>query len=978
MTNPHTLKAANFLGHVGAGSEGGGVRDLLGKLLPSTGVEKDTFELRAGPFIARQLRVVSWEGTESISDTFRVDCTIVAPYGPELVVPALMGQSACFTMQVPDGPAREMQGILASVVALGARAADDLYLYRVRLVPRLWLLKRTRASRIFQNRTVQSIVSAVLGKHGVPCRWALSRALPVREYCVQYEESDYEFVRRLLSEEGIYFYFEHPKGLAGELSALAHTAIDAGAIVGLLQASDHNFSSAFEELGLTEMVVFADGVDFVPLGHAISETNPGIQMLTRGGTVTAARRVVPTLTFRDAEGMVVQEEHVSRFERGRTLGPKACAVREFSPAKPRQTSTERWDHGRGDPKKATKSQVASLAVDLSRGHVPFPEIPALGMDPVTYEYGDHEGTAYFEPTALRARRLLEAVRRKTSFASGASNSRRISAGVHFELADHSVSSLNADYVVTKVRHVGVTPEVMNTASPVDVYTNKFECLPASHVPRPKRRPRARRQVAETALVVGPVDQEIHTDREGRIKVQFHWDRQGKMNESSSCWLRLSQAWAGPGFGVQFIPRVGMEVVVTFLHGDVDRPVVTGCVSNAVNLPPFALPDAAMQSGIRTRSSAQSGGYNELSFDDTAKEELVYLRAERTLEHRIGERHRVSIGHKSDANPGAEGYQEVLVSTDRTLRVGRHERVEIGGSSRREIVGDAYQSCLHETRVVSRDLRETVQGSRTVRVEGARFDQAMGGLTSTVYGGRYETTLGDVRLEVSRDRHATLGGSDTASVTGAFHVNALQHVTLESLAGVRLVCGASILEVTPDSIVLRSPNVSVRADERLALESPSASVVGDAEGLLRLDAQDLTAYVTEEANVYAKHTGVQATGISTTTADKIMLEGKSSILRLDQNALLAGTQVDLNPPGYGDYQPIEECATPSELLTSFIDIALVDDGDVPIGGARFAVEMANGDVVRGTLNPEGFARVPIVPGAAKVCFVDFDGASWDEA
>ncbi|MBK8691621.1 MAG: type VI secretion system tip protein VgrG, partial [Deltaproteobacteria bacterium] len=226
-------------------------------------------------------------------------------------------------------------------------------------------------------------------------------------------------------------------------------------------------------------------------------------------------------------------------------------------------------------------------------------------------------------------------------------------GLAFTLAGHQRADLDQAYLVTYVEHRGqawsdIPTEVRASehllasaggrggagpwGSAVQRYTNRFEVIPLAVPFRPARtvaRPVV--QGAQTARVVGPAGEEIHTDPHGRIKVQFHWDRVGAEDEHSSCWVRVQQNWAGSGWGFQFIPRIGMEVVVTFLEGDPDRPLVTGCVYNGENGYPYGLPGCKTQSGVKTNSSQTNGGYNEIRFEDRAEEEQVYVQAQRNMD-----------------------------------------------------------------------------------------------------------------------------------------------------------------------------------------------------------------------------------------------------------------------------------------------------------------------------------------------------------
>ena len=220
---------------------------------------------------------------------------------------------------------------------------------------------------------------------------------------------------------------------------------------------------------------------------------------------------------------------------------------------------------------------------------------------------------------------------------GSSGCREFSPGFRFTLQDHYRKELNQEYLLTAVRHVARQDDYEAGSNGGDEFTykNSFDCIPFSTPYRaPRITPQSVIQGCQTAKVVGPKGQEIHTDKYGRVKVQFHWDREGKHDENSSCWIRVSHPWAGSGYGSVSIPRIGQEVIVEFLEGDPDRPIITGRVYNAEQMPPNGLPDAGMVSGIKSHSTPGGGGYNEMSMDDTKGKEKITIHAQHDLNETI--------------------------------------------------------------------------------------------------------------------------------------------------------------------------------------------------------------------------------------------------------------------------------------------------------------------------------------------------------
>ena len=427
---------------------------------------------------------------------------------------------------------------------------------------------------------------------------------------------------------------------------------------------------------------------------------------------------------------------------------------------------------------------------------------------------------------------------------GKSTSRRLSAGYRFSLEEHSIASYDGDYVVTKVLHRGVIPE--GSSTPVErVYSNAFVCTPSTLPFRPKAPRHNLQQVLESAIVVGPVGEEIFTDEYGRIKVQFHWDREGKRNGHSSCWLRVAHDWSGAAWGFQFIPRIGMEVLVSFLGGDEDRPVVVGCVYNKTHPVPFQLPQQKTRSGIRTQSTPGGNGFNELSFEDSAGNELVNLHAQKDHIERVGNDQTLYIAHNQTVNVGNVKVETVKGGSD----------VSVGGDASRSVDGSHV---------------ETVGKDQRVIVKGTRSDQVMGPLIETVNGAsivnkasRFETVEGYASLNVGVEGKETAYG---VTIYGAEVHDVTQTITLRADKGITFKCGDTSLSLTPDGIKMETKKLSGKAKE-------SVTLTGNGPVL----------QLTKEANVMA---------------DTINLYSKGGVLQLDKDtAQMNAPQVNVgvDPP-----------------------------------------------------------------------------------
>ncbi len=442
------------------------------------------YELTTDRYSAGELQVVSLRGVEQISKPYAFEILLLGTsIDAASLERDLLGQRATLWMRASGDEAYPFHGILRRIEAEGiSGGGEERHRFRVWLAPRLWLLGRGRNSRIFQDRTVREIVDAVLTEGQVDHTFRLMGALAPRKYCVQHQESDLAFVRRLLAEEGIFYTFEHPPDQGRELLVLCDDAHLCPPIAGS-----------------------------------------------------------PDLTFRDSAGMAELSADVRRFRLSRRVAPGSTLLTEFDFLRP---------------------SLDLHATAEARG-------PDGGFDRTRIRVYDHHGE--FEGVTVdgaAASRHLEQHRTRAAVAEGESRCRRLAPGRTFSLAGDALSALDGRYTVIRVEHEGHTPEIAQAGgAPRDVYQNRFACVPIDVTPRPKRPKRRIQQVMETAVVVGPAGQEIHTDEHGRIKVQFHWDREGRRNEHSSCWIRTVQAWAGTGWGdpVPSCPRGavrGVTAVVT--------------------------------------------------------------------------------------------------------------------------------------------------------------------------------------------------------------------------------------------------------------------------------------------------------------------------------------------------------------------------------------------------------------------------------
>ena len=416
--------------------------------------------------------------------------------------------------------------------------------YRAEMVAWLWFLSQTSDCRIFQNKTVPEIIIQIFQEFGFrDFRNAFQSTYEPREVVVQYRESDFNFLSRLMEQAGIFYFFEHERG--------------------------------------KYTLVMADN----PAAHPIL---PG----------------TPTVSYQPENASGAERDVVTRFAIKQKWRPGKYAMNDYNFELP-----------------STDLEVAStsrLEVGGSRRYE-------------LYEYpGDYRSKAQGETLARIRLQELESI---SPIMSGTSTRRAMAAGYRFTLTGHDRQDLNQSYVIINVHHEA---KVGNGASAGDIetYTNDFMAIPLAVPFRPLRlTPEPVVRGPETGVVVGPKGEEVFVNEYGRVKVQFQWDRQGKNDENNSGWIRVAQPWAGKQWGTLFIPRVGDEVLIEFLHGDLHRPVVLGSLYNGKDRPPVSLPAGRTITTIKSSSTTGGGGANEMRFEDKKGSEEIYLSRATRLENR---------------------------------------------------------------------------------------------------------------------------------------------------------------------------------------------------------------------------------------------------------------------------------------------------------------------------------------------------------
>jgi type VI secretion system secreted protein VgrG len=651
---------------------------------------------------------------------------------------------------------------------------------RLSVGPALSRLGLGRRSRAFQGMTVVQIVEAVVGEAFAPLGRTLDasrllRSYDERDYCVQFRESDLEFVARILAEEGIGWLFE--PGDEAETMVLVDDPRAFGSI-------------------------HRDGSD----DHGGHDE----------GGATSPSLVAVSTSAADREGT----ETIVRFEWRRQ-------------ARPRQVEVSAWDWQAWQPERSH-----GRAGDDDAEPWAFGERYEHGRRRMTEEHGRGPLLDHTPRAAADAHAGLVA---RSQAALGAGNVLAFAPSRTFELEGHPHQSLDRGYVLTRVVHRADCPEAdvdedgrLGGAN----YENRFECVPQGVPWHPEPRPKPRVHGHLLATVVGPAGEEIHTDEHGRIKVWIHWDREHEPGHAdASCWLRVAQPWAGPGWGAMFIPRVGMEVLVSFADGDPDQPLCMGCVYDGRNRPPYALPQERTKSTIKSRSTPQGEGFNELRFEDAAGREEVFLHAQRDFDEVVGRDHQRRVG----------GQEAIAVGRDRSVAVAGSQTLTIEGTHAVTIKGVSPQGLPmpgpHYAIEVDREL--SVQASKSIRIEAPEsITLAVQGTTLTLtpqglvlQAGQGAATSIDVGVRLRSAPGATLqldeaGGLAMAAMVGAGVPGAALSMsaaaTLASGAGARLELGDDVTLRAPGS--LAAPGASITLDagatvtgHAVALRAEAASV-----------------------------------------------------------------------------------------------------------------------------------------------------------
>jgi type VI secretion system secreted protein VgrG len=643
-----------------------------------------------------ELLLTGFSGQEEMSRLFSYQLEMVSEKD-SIAAKDIVGKNVTISLRLLDDGVRYFNGFVSRFAYCGT--GDRLSRYTAEVVPWLWFLTKSANCRIFQKKTVVKIVEKVFAdlKFTDYEVGEIKGAHEEWDYCVQYRETDFNFVSRLLEQEGIFYYFRHENG--------KHTLVLA------------DQKGAYKDC-VEKEVEFAASLGAPQSTDMITAWEHNYQFLSGRWAHTDFNFETPSASLLAKTNSLIKLDGMSNFE-----------IYDFP--------GEYEKKGQGDSDVKLRMEEEEAAHDV---------------------------------------------------VDGESKCRTFGPGGKFKIKKHlSKGEEGKGYVITTIHHAAVTTGAYQTGAPgaeVD-YTNRFSCIPDAVTFRPARislKPMI--QGAQTAMVVGPAGEEIYTDKFGQVKVQFHWDREGKFDENSSCWIRVSHPWAGKGWGSVSIPRIGQEVIVDFLEGDPDRPIITGRVYNAEAMPPYQLPGGAVVSGLKSNTHKGKGA-NEMSMDDTAGKEKININAQYDMS--------TSVGH--DQTTTVHNHRTTTVDVNDTESVGADQSTSVK-SNQSLSVGAA------QTVSVKADQKTTVGAGQELSVSAAQKVTVGGEQKVSVGGAQNITVTGARTVGVSGADKLTVGGGQTIDVTGA--------VSITSGASIELKVGGSSIKIASGSIdIVSSGNITVK-------------------------------------------------------------------------------------------------------------------------------------------------------------------------
>jgi type VI secretion system secreted protein VgrG len=627
-----------------------------------------------------------------------------------------------------------------------------------------------------------------------------------------------------------------------------------------------------------------------------------------------------TLPLRPSLGKeVVDAEYISSLEVVHRLRPGAVHLKDYDFEKPAVDVS-----GKG---KAPEGVAALELYDYPAGYV------APGV-------GKAAASVRAEAAGMAGRTL-----------SGAAIAPRLTPGYVLEVESPEDGTFSGEYVITEVVHSGVQADVTAGSETLQgLYRNQFQLLPKAVPFRPRRQtPLPQIAGPQTAVVVGPAGEEIHTDAHGRIKVQFHWDREGKQDEKSSCWVRVGQPWGGLAWGDVWLPRIGQEVIVRFLEGDPDRPLVAGAVYNGANTVPYSLPGEKTKSTRKSASSLGSNGFNEVRIEDAAGEEEVFTHAQKDED----------LLTENDKSQEVRGFEDLLVKKDRKRTVEGHQQLRV-------IMDDVSVVEGNQTLLVQKDRDTTTSGSHDEAVEG---NQAM--------------TVGkNITVGVTQGAMENVGAAKSTTIGGTYLVNVALAMN-EAVGGLKSTeIGAAHTEFVVGSrqeMVSKDKQAKVGADFKTEVKGQlNETLAKDC----KVDVGARSELTVKEASAkLAKEFQLKADTFNLVVNDKLILHiEKSGNVKLFAKALtlegsdikIKGTKVKKEAAGSLKDKSVKnkdiDALTEAELKKSVAASFKFPNGN-SLDGQSFEVKLADGSTKKGKMGGGMGSVAEAKPGSAEMALPD---------
>jgi type VI secretion system secreted protein VgrG len=595
--------------------------------------ENKSIKLKIDGASQDDLMLRGFTGSEGISRLFSFHLDLISEKARDNIkFKDIIGKQVTITVNLPDDKQRFFSGFASRFVE---SSSDDSFAhYQMEVVPWLWFHTRCADCRIFQNMTIPDIIEKVFTTPNFgPFKKSLTGTYEKREYCVQYRETDFNFVSRLMEKHGIFYFFEHEED--------KHTLV--------LGDSD--------------------------TAHSSLETGGALSYFVGG---------------------VDDEKVINAWQSEQQMHSGKYTLKDYNFETPSQ--------------------------DLKQT---IPTVFKAGQNS-SYEIFDYPGEYFDSGVGKGLAKIRMQEEEASHFVSrGSGFCKLFSSGYKFELKDHPRSDMNTHYVITEVTHMASSGGYSNDGGDSH-YSNHFSCIPAAVDENPitfrpaRVTPKPFVHGPQVAIVVGNSGDEITVDNYGRVIVQFPWDRVGTNDQNSTCWCRVSQPWAGNGYGAMWIPRIGQEVIVSFEEGDPDRPVITGRLYNATQVVPYKLPDHDTVSTFMGNSSKGGGpNPNELRFEDKHGEEQLFINAQKDMDIQV----------INDLREHIKVNRNLTVDTDQKELVGGNKSGHVKGNKMENIEGNASLK-------VANGLE--VDGGTMIHLKAQQIVLEADTMVSLVVGGNFVT------------------------------------------------------------------------------------------------------------------------------------------------------------------------------------------------------------------------------------------------